>query len=91
MIHPADLINAGFELLGAAFTWRNALQLYRDRQIKGVYWPTMAFFAVLGLWNLYYYPSLGQWASFAAGVVLVAGNLAWVGLAVNLKLKGHRA
>ena len=42
-----DLINGGFELLGAVFTWRNFLQLRRDRTIAGVYWPTTAFFFIM--------------------------------------------
>ena len=82
-----DIINGLFELVGAAFTWRNALQLRTDGEIRGVYWPTSAFFAAWGLWNLIYYPSLGQWASFAGGVVLVSGNVAWVVMAVRLQRK----
>ena len=73
-----DTINGLFELFGAVVSWRNAWQLWRDRQIKGVYWPAWYFFAGWGVWNLYYYPSLGQWRSFAAGAVLTAGNIAWV-------------
>lgn len=84
MLWP-DLINGSFELIGAYFTWRNWLQLRRDRHLAGVYWPTTAFFAAWGLWNLIYYPALGQWASFAGGVLLVAGNVAWVALAIQLK------
>lgn len=83
MIWP-DLVNGGFELLGAAFAWRNFLELRRERRLVGVYWPTTAFFAAWGAWNLIYYPALGQWASFAGGVLLVAGNAAWVVLAVRL-------
>lgn len=82
-----DLINGSFELLGAVLTWRNFQQLRIDRTIAGVYWPTTAFFAAWGLWNLIYYPALGQWASFAGGVLLVAGNLAWVVLAVRLRAR----
>jgi hypothetical protein len=79
-----DHVNAVFEALGAYFTWKNAVSLYRDQEIKGVYWPAWLFFAAWGLWNLYYYPSLGQMWSFVAGIVLVAGNLAWVGMALKL-------
>lgn len=81
----ADLVNGSFELLGAILTWRNAAQLHRDREIRGVYWPTSAFFSAWGLWNLAYYPLLGQWFSFAGGVLLVSGNLAWVAMAVRLR------
>lgn len=85
-----DHINAAFELAGAFFTWRNALQLYRDREIRGVYWPAWLFFTAWGLWNLAYYPSLNQWWSFVAGVALVVGNVAWCGFAVWLWLRSRR-
>lgn len=84
MLWP-DLINGLFELAGAGFTWRNAVQLLRDRELRGVYWPTSAFFSTWGVWNLAYYPALGQWLSFAGGVLLVSGNLAWVALAVRIR------
>lgn len=80
-----DLVNGGFELLGAYFSWVNTWTLYREKEIRGVYWPAWAFFAAWGLWNLYYYPSLDQWASFSAGILLVSGNIAWVALAINVR------
>lgn len=83
-INTPDLINGLFELVGAGFTWRNAWQLRTDREIRGVYWPTSLFFAAWGLWNLVYYPALGQWISFTAGVVLVSGNVAWVVMAIRI-------
>jgi len=85
MIWP-DLINASVELVGAYFTWRNWHELRQARELRGVYWPTVAFFTVWGVWNLIYYPALGQWFSFAAGILLAAGNLAWVILAVSLQI-----
>lgn len=85
-----DLVNGLFELVGACFTWRNFLQLKRDRHLAGVYWPTTAFFSAWGVWNLIYYPTLGQWASFAGGVALVSGNVAWVWLAVKLRMDDLR-
>lgn len=72
-----DLINGAIQLIGAGFTWRSALQLHRDRCIRGVYWPSTAFFTLWGGWNLVYYPHLQQWASLAGGVLLVTGNFAW--------------
>lgn len=80
-----DVGNACFEAVGALFTWRNALQLHRDKQVRGVYWPITAFFALWGLWNLYYYPAIGQRWSFYAGVVLVAGNVIWVAQAIRYR------
>lgn len=82
-----DIGNALFEAGGAWFTWRNAWQLWKDKQIRGAYWPAWFFFAAWGLWNLYYYPALAQWYSFTAGVALVTGNLIWCALA--LKYRGR--
>lgn len=79
----SDAINAAFELVGAVLAWKNFSRLLRDREVKGVYWPATAFWSVWGLWNLYYYPSLGQWLSTCAGAVLVAGNVAWVVAAIR--------
>lgn len=73
-----DIVNGMFELLGAFFTWMNAYRLHRDRHIAGVYWPATAFFTAWGLWNLFYYPALGQWFSFFGGLLLVMGSAAWL-------------
>ncbi|MEW6648176.1 MAG: hypothetical protein AB1450_13335 [Pseudomonadota bacterium] len=81
-----DIINGLFELVGAWVAWANAWKLYAEREIKGVYWPAWVFYSAWGLWNLVYYPSLDQWASFAGGVLLVSGNIAWVALAWRLGL-----
>lgn len=81
-----DLVNGLFEAGGAFCTWRNAWQLRKDGEVKGVYWPLTAFFALWGLWNLFYYPSLGQWFSFVAGIALVLGNVVWVAQVVTMKL-----
>lgn len=78
-----DYINSGFALAGAYMTWRSVLQLWRDRTVAGVYWPANIVFGAWGLWNLYYYPSLGQWSSFVCGSVNTLGNLVWVGLVLK--------
>lgn len=74
-----DLINGLFEAGGALCTWHNAWQLHKDRgEVRGASPVLVTFMSVWGLWNLIYYPSLNQWFSFAAGIALVLGNLAWV-------------
>lgn len=79
------MINGLFELVGAYFTWRNYFQLRKDRDLKGIWWPLIAFMTAWGFWNIVYYPSLGQWFSFAGGIMLVGGNAFWVNLALKLK------
>lgn len=80
-----DIGNGLFELGGAYFTWRNYFQLRKDRELKGIWWPLIAFMTTWGFWNLLYYPSLGQWCSFAGGIALVSGNAFWVYLALKIK------
>lgn len=59
----------------------NVVALYRAKQVRGVnVWATV-FFTAWGVWNLYYYPSLGQWWSFAGGVAIVVVNAVWVAMA----------
>lgn len=82
-----DFGNAFFEAVGGVLTWINVRQLWRDKQVKGVIWPVTAFWACCGIWNLYYYPSLGQWASFAGGLLVVSANVTWVGLALHYRRK----
>lgn len=75
----ADLLNGGFEFVGSLMLWRNVLQLYHDKIVRGVHWTATGFFAAWGYWNLFYYPHLAQWWSFAGGVSLVTANTLWLG------------
>ena len=72
-----DLINGLFESGGSIIIWINIFKLYKDREVKGVYYPLWIFYSLWGLWNLYYYPSLNQQISFIAGITIVAGNIIW--------------
>ena len=85
MMTKLDTINAAFEFVGAAFTWGNFLKLRKEKEIRGVYWPTFAFFLLFGIWNLIFYSSLNQPLSTIAGAILCGGNLAWVIQALILK------
>lgn len=75
-----DAINGLFELFGSGLIWMSVRQTLRDRGYAGIYIPAVVFFAAWGLWNLYYYPHLDQWFSFAGGVSIVVANTVWVGL-----------
>lgn len=77
MLSP-DFVNGLFEFIGSAMLWRNVVQLHRDKLVKGVHWNATAFFAAWGYWNLYYYPHLDQWWSFAGGVSIVVANTVWL-------------
>ncbi len=80
-----DLLNGMFECFGAGMIWLNVFALLRDRQIRGVNWKVTGFFWSWGIWNLWYYPSLHQWASFAGGVLICFANFVWLGLAIKYR------
>ncbi len=83
LMQAPDVINGIFELVGSVMCWLNVYKIIQDKRVEGVYWSVSAFFSVWGLWNLYYYPTLGQWASFAGGIFLAAGNITWTLLAIK--------
>lgn len=76
-----DLINCAFETAGGLGLWVNVLALYRDKKVRGTNIWTAVWFNAWGFWNLWYYPHLGQWASFVGGLVSVSANTVWVALA----------
>ncbi len=82
---PLDLTNGTFELIGGAMTWLNVAKLRKDKVIHGVDWRVTFFWFAWGVWNLFYYPMLGQPVSFIGGIALAAGNATWVGLALYYK------
>jgi uncharacterized membrane protein YfcA len=77
-----DFINCVFEFGGGILLIVNCFRLYKDKEIKGVSISVTAFFMAWGYWNLYYYPSLNQWWSFIGGILIVAANTVWVGMAI---------
>lgn len=73
-----DIINGLFESLGGFFILLSIRRLHREKLVRGVSWVHAAFFTTWGFWNLFFYPQLGQWMSFAGGAFLVAANTAWL-------------
>lgn len=82
-----DYINGAFELIGSIFSLINLRRILRDKYVAGVDWRVTAFWSAWGTWNLFYYPSLDQWASFYGGLLLVLSNTAWVVLALKYSRK----
>jgi uncharacterized membrane protein YfcA len=74
-----DLTNGLFELGGSIALLANIVRLYRDKRAHGVTWYSMLFFFMWAAWNLYYYPTLEQWWSFAGGVCMLASLTVWIG------------
>ncbi len=76
-----DLLNATFELVGACFLAVDCKRLHRDKCLRGLWWPGRVFWASWGVWNVFYYPSIGQTLSFYAGLLVLAANAVWCALA----------
>ena len=77
-----DATNGLFECLGGWFVVLNIWKLLKDKQVKGIHWGSTFFFTTWGLWNLWYYPHLGQWVSFAGGVFICTANIVWAVLRI---------
>ena len=77
-----DMTNGLFELIGSGFLVLNVVKLQRDKEVKGVSWIAVGFFFLWGLWNLFYYPSLNQWFSFAGGCCIATVNAVWLGMLI---------
>lgn len=74
-----DLINGTFEMLGGLFILQSVVKLHRQKMVRGVSWLHAGFFSAWGYWNLFYYPHLDQWLSFAGGIGIVTANTIWLG------------
>lgn len=82
-----DLINGLFEAAGGFFVLNHCRVLSKDKKVKGVSILSTVFFTSWGVWNLYYYPHLGQWLSFVGGLFIVLANSLWIGLMLKYKDK----
>ncbi len=87
MTLPTDQINAAFEVAGAVFMLLNIRRLLIDKKLAGVSIIPTVVYSFWGLWNLYFYPAVGQVLSFYAGIGIFVANLIWIALAVYYSRK----
>lgn len=76
-----DLINGLFESIGGVLLFLNVLRIVKDKRVQGLSLIPVSFWSLWGFWNLFYYPHLDQWVSFAGGLLVVGMNTIWVCLA----------
>lgn len=81
----SDIINASFELFGSVTVMFSCVALLKAKRVAGVSLVTTVFFTSWGIWNLYYYPSLGQTTSSYAAVLVCAANFFWCSLIVKYR------
>ncbi len=80
-----DVVNGAFEMCGALFIILNIRCVFIDKQVRGISWLYVVFISLWGFWNLFYYPHLGQWWSFAGGIAIVTTNTLWFTLLLYYK------
>lgn len=88
-MNRGDLINGAFELAGAAASTWNIITLCRHKQVRGFSSNSFWYFFAWGCWNLWYYPSLGQWMSFSGGIALTLSNGLYAALSLYFLKRGN--
>lgn len=78
-----DIINGTFEGLAGLMVLNHCRVLVNDRRVAGVSIASTIFFTLWGVWNLYYYPQLGQFWSLVGGVFVVLANVFYVALLIR--------
>jgi hypothetical protein len=88
-----DYVTAAFEIVSAFFIWLSIRAAVRSKLAAGVSWVHVGFYSFWGVWNLFYYPHLHQWAAFAGGILITGSNTIWTCLLVYYTLHpgGRRA
>lgn len=71
-----DFINGLFEGLASFMVLNHCRVLRQHCEVRGVSLLSTAFFLLWGIWNLFYYPSLGQiWSCIGGGCVVIANSV----------------
>jgi hypothetical protein len=83
----ADIVNGCYEGLAGLFILNHCRLVLKERDAKGISVVSLVFFSTWGVWNLYYYPSLGQWMSFYGGLSIVSANILYVLLVLKFRKK----
>ena len=82
-----DVINGGIEFLASFMVLNHCRVLIRDKAVAGVSILSTACFALWGGWNLFYYPHLDQWWSFAGGIGVMLANTLYIVLLLKYRTK----
>jgi len=89
-VKALDAVNCMFESGGALLLCMNIRRLLRDKQVQGVSIVPVMWWNLWGFWNVYYYHSLEQNASFWAGLGVLTANTIWVFLALYYRFTRFR-
>lgn len=80
-----DAINAAFEFSACLAILANCRALWAARMARGYSMVSVAFYTAWGFWSLAFLAYLGQWASFACALGIVAANMVYVTLLIRFR------
>lgn len=75
-----DKINGLFEAVGAVLLLLNCYRIHADKELKGISIVPFLFYLAWGFWNLFFYPSVEAYWSFAGGIAVVGVNAVYCGM-----------
>jgi hypothetical protein len=82
-----DIVNSGFHLGAAIFTFYNCWIAYQQKEVKGVSKLTVVFMITWGVWNLYYFTAINQPFTWYMNIVIMSANALWLILAMRYSNK----
>lgn len=82
-----DFANACFEGFGSIFVLNHARVLMKHKIIRGVSVLSVAYFALWGVFNMFYYSHLEQAFSWYAGIAVLISNAFYLSLIVHYRRK----
>lgn len=84
-----DAVNAIFECFGTLFILISARKCYINKSADGISWTMTAFFFVWGIWNIAFYPAIGQMFSFYAAIVMAIANFIYTSILIYYTIRRH--
>lgn len=82
-----DQINAALIFIGSLMVFKSCFLVYRDKVVRGVSMLANMYFTGWGMWNVFYFPHLHQFWSFAAEMCICTANILWLFLMLYYKHK----
>ena len=80
-----DIINCGFEAFASVAILNHCRVLNQQKKVSGTSVVSVVFFTAWGIWNMYYYPMLGQTFSAIAGGLVCLANFTYVMLLLKYR------
>ena len=80
-----DILNGIFVFCGSVLVWINVFKLVKDKEVKGISVTVQTFFAIWGIWNIFYFYHLSLPYSMIANFILGLGNATWCAIVFYFK------